>query len=308
MLRRNLRKSQTFRLSATKIYRYLTKFSPSTEKNHWNLGKCTFGKAAAAFALALMSQDPSEVEELVQEGQKSLMDYNHHDKLYDLISTKWPVWGLLALLQKRVLTERRINEIEAILRDDETHGKESLPYRPYAPIQPLTKTNYPDSLYHEVPLSEYFPVPRQKERLQVVIVHSDSNASEETLFHAARRGVLGFEVVGKVGVAALFTDGGAAAGFGVLRDSQRPVLLLNSGLLGAGGGDRAADNYREGEEDAKIAADFMDVSVPMALELRTQILEDGEGAVLGFPSVAPMESSCSVPEGWTSSSLRQLYV
>lgn len=86
-----------YRVSGLDIMRYLL-----AEGN-----KCPFGKASASFALALITDDPKEAMELVQEGQKWLFQYNHKDKIYDLMTTKWPIWRLLHLLQQRLFFSAR---------------------------------------------------------------------------------------------------------------------------------------------------------------------------------------------------------
>ena len=96
---------QKFRLSSLTILRYLTQHSTeATSETAWHLGKCPFGKAAASLALALQSDSFAEIEELAQEAQKWLLNYNHKGTLYDLVSTKWPVWALLDLVQKKLLS------------------------------------------------------------------------------------------------------------------------------------------------------------------------------------------------------------
>ncbi|CAD7933485.1 unnamed protein product [Amoebophrya sp. A120] len=171
------------------------------EKNWWHLGKCPFGKASAAFALALAAESIEELEELLQEGQKHLMNYNLKDSLYDLISTKWPVWKLLHLIQKRVWTARKIEGIRKDIANDfrkldaaldeknsaarsrdgrrnHEHPADSRDSRASASasdlgeqedvhqvvtsfaltLRPaLTRADHPESVFHEAPISPYFP-------------------------------------------------------------------------------------------------------------------------------------------------------
>ena len=45
------------------FFTYAMRFSKPDEVNWWHLGKCTFGRATAFFALAMMSDDQDEILE-----------------------------------------------------------------------------------------------------------------------------------------------------------------------------------------------------------------------------------------------------
>lgn len=64
--------------------------------------RCTFGKAFAAFALALGSDDTHEVMELMSEGHKYLLNWRLDESVYDLVTTRWPIWRVLDLLQQKL--------------------------------------------------------------------------------------------------------------------------------------------------------------------------------------------------------------